>query len=331
MEPYGLVVGILTGSLIVALIAAGAVYLLGSFVGSLIDGEVSSGQEISGVDNDTNFRGVVYKEDALPDELYLPFFSLHLGSIFAGDILLFDVNFFENKEPTEGKDDLGNTIYFYDKDGDGKYNAEIDVITSTTSASSQLRGIVSSWYYRLRSIAIIASMLVLIYIGIRITFSSLNPNGKAKYKNMLMDWIVSICLIFCMHYVMLFSVKLVEYATDFINSTSNEGGVYLVMMEPSSIMKDNLEEMGYGPDSGYYVDGGSVRTRNRCIFISNKYVWIYKNDVTIQCRIYICWICNHLYNLCIIHTILYIYIFTKGNIYGISYNDSTISCIDISN
>lgn len=223
---------------------------------------------MSGVDDDGNaFRGVVYKEDALPSTVYLPFFSLHLGSIFAGDILLFDINFFENKEPIKGKDNIGNDIYFFDKNGDGKYNEQIDVITSTTSASSQLRGIVSSWYYRLRAIALIASMLVLIYIGIRITFTTLNPNGKAKYKNMLMDWLVSICLIFCMHYVMLFSIKLVEYVTDFINSTSNEGGTYLVMIEPNDTMADNLEEVGFDSDGDYFIDASQTGTRIRWRFI----------------------------------------------------------------
>lgn len=223
----GIVVGIFTGSLIVGLIAAGALYLVGSWA-SNIGRQPDSGDEISGVDETYghHFRGVIYKEDSLPSTVYLPFFSLHLGSIFAGDILLFDVNFFENKEPKYDVIRDGSNrikVWYIDNNNNNTYDEEVDTITSTTSASAQLRGIVSSWYYRLRNIAIIASMLVLIYIGIRIIFSSLNPNGKAKYKNMLMDWIVSICLIFCMHYIMLFSVKLVEYATTFINSTSNEG------------------------------------------------------------------------------------------------------------
>lgn len=276
-----MVVGILTGSLVVAIISAGAAYLIGAFASSVVSRrELMSGEQISGEKEIEGvkhaFRGVVYKEDSLPNMVYLPFFSLHLGAIFAGDILLFDVNFFESKEPNEYVDDQGNTIYYIDKDGDGKYNDNIDVITSTSSASSQLRGIVSSWYYRLRAIALIASMLILIYIGIRITFSSLNPSGKAKYKNMLMDWIVSICLIFCMHYVMLFSIKIVEYVTDFIHSTSNEGGTYMVMIEPNGVMKDNLKDVGFDyNDDTYFVDGDSIGINGKVFsFPTNMFGYI---------------------------------------------------------
>lgn len=259
-----IIIGVLTGSIVVALITAGVECIIAGFASAMLGGrELISGEEISGVDDTYGhaFRGVVYKEEDLPSTVYLPFFSLHLGSIFAGDILLFDVNFFEDKRPLETTDENGQKIYYYDKNENGKYDTNVDEITSTTSASSQLREIVSSWYYRLRNIAIIASMLVLIYIGIRIIFSSLNPNDKAKYKNMLVDWIVSICLIFCMHYIMLFSVKLVEYATDFINSTSNEGGTYLVMMETNTVMKDNLKEIGFDytdSNSPYFTDGTNI-------------------------------------------------------------------------
>ena len=226
----------------------GPIKTLGDSISDIVQwfsSESYSGEEVSGEIDNKLFRGVIYREEALPDKIYLPFFNLHLGSIFAGDILLFDVNFFEEKKPKEYRNEDGSITYFYDKNGDGNYQSDTEPITSPSSASYQLRGIVSSWYYRLRNIAIIVSMLVLIYIGIRIIFSSLNPNGKAKYKNMLMDWIVSICLIFCMHYIMLFSVKLVEYGTSFIDNTSAEGGQYIAFIEPNSVMLDNLKELGF--------------------------------------------------------------------------------------
>lgn len=253
----------------------GPIKTLGDSISDMVQwfsSESYSGEEVSGEIDNKLFRGVIYREEALPDKIYLPFFNLHLGSIFAGDILLFDVNFFEEKKPKEYRNDDGSVIYFYDKNGDGNYQSDTEPITSPSSASYQLRGIVSSWYYRLRNIAIIVSMLVLIYIGIRIIFSSLNPNGKAKYKNMLMDWIVSICLIFCMHYIMLFSVKLVEYATSFIDNTSTEGGQYIAFIEPNGIMKDNLEELGL--DIGIQ-DGASAELEgNLFAFPTNMFGYI---------------------------------------------------------
>ena len=52
-------------------------------------------------------------------------------------------------------------------------------------------------------------MSVLLYMGIRIVISS-SSNDKAKYKQMLVDWLVALCLIFFMHYIMAFTMTVSE-------------------------------------------------------------------------------------------------------------------------
>ncbi|MBQ9658740.1 MAG: hypothetical protein IJV31_08240, partial [Clostridia bacterium] len=133
----------------------------------------------------------LYDKDDLPSIIYLPIFNLDLASMFSGKILLFDVNFFENKEIKEQIFE-GKKIYYYtDRDAKKGENEEYDpsysgnYITSSQSSSQILRGVVSSWYYRLRNLAVAVSMIVLLYIGIRILLSSVNPESKAKYKTLL--------------------------------------------------------------------------------------------------------------------------------------------------
>lgn len=85
------------------------------------------------------------------------------------------------------------------------------------SIAEQLRGIISGWYVNLRNFAVVISMVVLLYIGIKIITSTI-ASDKAKYKQMLVDWLVSICLIFAMQYIMTFSNTFVGYLTNAINS-----------------------------------------------------------------------------------------------------------------
>ena len=90
------------------------------------------------------------------------------------------------------------------------------------STARELQPIVSAWYVTFRNIALVALLSVLVYIGIRITLSSV-ATDKAKYKQMLIDWTVALCLVFLMHYIMSFSVTINKKIIDAISSitTSN--------------------------------------------------------------------------------------------------------------
>ena len=87
------------------------------------------------------------------------------------------------------------------------------------STAYQLQSTVASWYLALRNIALVALLSVLVYIGIRIMLSSI-ASDKAKYKQMLIDWTVAICLVFLMHYIMSFSVIIVNKITEAISSVT---------------------------------------------------------------------------------------------------------------
>ena len=59
----------------------------------------------------------------------------------------------------------------------------------------------------------------LVYVGIRIVMSSA-AEDRAKYKQRLMDWIIAMCLLFFMHYLMTLAVTITESLLDSINTAN---------------------------------------------------------------------------------------------------------------
>lgn len=86
------------------------------------------------------------------------------------------------------------------------------------STAKQLQSTISTWYVILRNVALVALLSVLVYVGIRIIISS-SAGDKAKYKQWLVDWIVAICLLFTMHYIMSFSNIFVKKLTNLVDAT----------------------------------------------------------------------------------------------------------------
>lgn len=110
-------------------------------------------------------------------------------SIIKGKFVLLEPNIFKK---IEGGD------YYYDNNIETKG----EVGTSIAKGKNQLRDVISGWYYALRNLAIVALLSVLVYVGIRMMMTSISQD-KAKYKTMLKDWFIALCLLFGMHYIML--------------------------------------------------------------------------------------------------------------------------------
>lgn len=104
---------------------------------------------------------------------------------------------------------------------------ENKVIREVASTSQKLQATISNWYVILRNIALVALLSVLVYVGIRILISS-TSSDKAKYKQLLLDWVVAVCLLFIMQYIMSFSNLLVEKATDLLGSVQKPQYLTLV-------------------------------------------------------------------------------------------------------
>lgn len=129
-------------------------------------------------------------------DIRVPFTRYSPEKIFSGAVPAFDVNFIDPKEWT---DESGNL-------DDAKQNKSIANILHDT---------IAKWYVALRNLAIVGMLIILLYVGIRIIVSS-TASDKAKYKEFLKDWLVALCLLFTLHYIMTFTVTVVNSITEAI-------------------------------------------------------------------------------------------------------------------
>ena len=127
------------------------------------------------------------------DKIELPTMLVTPDQIFSNKVGLLDVN-------------IINPNKYINEDTKEEIKTPVTILKST----------IASWYIILRDICIVAFLSILVYIGIRILISSASDN-KAKYKQMLFDWIVGLCLLFVMHYIMSFSITMVEKLTELVD------------------------------------------------------------------------------------------------------------------
>lgn len=176
---------------------------------------------------------VAFNANVLPDVLEIPVYQISPDKIFSNEVLLLDVDFFNPKEDEPLTDRDGNIVY--NDDGSIKY---------IQSTAKQLRTTISNWYTVLRDIAVVALLSILVYIGIRILISS-TSNDKAKYKQMLTDWVVAICLLFVMQYIMSFSNLIVGKFTELITSTKTADGYTPFIADKNGKVSEKLDDLGY--------------------------------------------------------------------------------------
>lgn len=116
---------------------------------------------------------------------------------------------------------------------------DIDSGKRISSPAKELQKNISKWYIALRTVALVGLLSVLLYIGIRIILSSASANDKAKYKNMLKDWIVAICVLFTLHYIMAFMLQMTESLNNIINN---------------NVVKESTSEPAEGSTAEYKTD-----------------------------------------------------------------------------
>lgn len=72
-----------------------------------------------------------------------------------------------------------------------------------------IRDSVAKWYYVMRLIVIAFMLILLIFIGIKMAISTI-ASEKAIYKQMLVDWVAGMIIVFCIHYIMIFILNINE-------------------------------------------------------------------------------------------------------------------------
>ncbi len=172
--------------------------------------------EAGDIDTSSFMPGTTYE---IPNMLYSP------ENIFANNIAALDVNFL--------RENTYSSIY---KSGDNEFKA--DAKEKSESSAGKLKKTIASWYKSFRNIAIVGLLSVLVYLGIRILISS-TATDKAKYKENLQNWVVALCLVFFIHFIMSAVLMVTDKCTELFGTTLNEG--YTVIEEENKIaFKTNL-------------------------------------------------------------------------------------------
>ena len=239
-EKVGMWVGAAAGVLAVALIT---VATGGTALGAIIPALVAGGAGA--------YAGHEIVESALPKTFYLPVYAISPEEIFQNKIGLLDVNFFNPNSEKYNNIELE----------DGQNISQI-------STAAELQSTISSWYLTLRNFAIVVLLIILLYTGIRIVTSSA-AQDRAKYKEKLFSWIVAMCLLFFMHYIMSFAITIVQSISEGIN----------VINKPIIVTMPDLQEKGYqieivaedGTRGG--VDAVDYFTQASLISDSGEYLW----------------------------------------------------------
>ncbi len=169
-------------------------YNSGFFSSDNVQEVVTDNLPVSGLPEVTVVKDYI---DTWSGKYGVPDIKLTPAEIFAGKVSAFDANFF--KTSNDHSKELG---------GEEK------------SIVEKLRNTVAKWYVALRNIAIVGLLSALLYIGIRIIISSSNAE-KAKYKQFFVDWVVALCLIFFLHYIMAFTMTMSETVTDVLAGQGN--------------------------------------------------------------------------------------------------------------
>lgn len=140
------------------------------------------------------------------DKAYgIPIIKYTPEAIFSNQIPALDVNFINPRDWTDIKDENGNQKY---------PNADL---MNERSITRDLHSTIANWYVALRNLAIVALLSVLLYVGIRIVISS-TAADKSKYKEMLMDWVIALCILFFLHYIMSFILTVTQMITEGVDS-----------------------------------------------------------------------------------------------------------------
>ena len=86
---------------------------------------------------------------------------------------------------------------------------------------NDIRQQVAIWYYAIRNLAAAILAVMVLYVGIRMAISSV-ADEKARYKRMLADWVVSLVLLFVLHYIMIFIINLNNGIVNILDTAREE-------------------------------------------------------------------------------------------------------------
>lgn len=134
---------------------------------------------------------------------------------------------------------------------------DADKIAKNDEIVPIIRNAVAKWYYILRLIAIAFMLLVLIFVGIKMVLSTV-ASEKAVYKQMLIDWVAGMIIVFTIHYIMI---------SIFAINDAIVNGLQALLAGNNEIQ---LEEYQYGLDENGKVESKTFNEMETTLYESAR-------------------------------------------------------------
>ena len=140
--------------------------------------------------------------------------------IYFGSVIKYDVYYWEENNTLYVNALVQEAVEYMGWRPMGVYSEEFKIdedflnktnsMVTYSSIADELQPMIATWYRALRRIVLVGLLSVLLYIGIRIVLASVSAKDNSKYKKMLTDWIVALCLLFTIHYIMSFTLTITK-------------------------------------------------------------------------------------------------------------------------
>lgn len=99
----------------------------------------------------------------------------------------------------------------------GIFNVNFFNPDSNSVINTELSNQISMWFYALRNVTAVLNLGILIYVAIRMAISTV-AEEKARYKKMLIDWVVGFAIIMVLPYIMAIIMNLADAILDILKN-----------------------------------------------------------------------------------------------------------------
>lgn len=124
------------------------------------------------------------------------------------------------------------------------YTSIPEKLGSNPTLIEQMKFYVIKYYGVTRRLSISISLLVLIYIGIRMAITTV-ASDKAKYKKMLVNWLASIVLVYLMYFIVIVISIFLQYGLNIIQGIANAWKVNTMELDIYNGAAENFTAHGF--------------------------------------------------------------------------------------
>ena len=133
-----------------------------------------------------------------------------------------------------------------------------------------IRKTVATWYISFRNLAIMSLAIIIIYVGIRMALSTI-PQGKAKYKQMLIGWIQALIIVIIVHIIMILIVNTNNSIVELIEKAHEQKMIEGGYSEAS--IYDTIESRSYDNRVSVWFPALIMYLALAIIFF--RFLWVY--------------------------------------------------------